>query len=76
MKVFVAGANGAIGRPLLRRLGEAGHEVVGMTRSNEHVVRAAGAEPVVADAYEKAKRELGWQPQYPSWRDGIKAELG
>jgi hypothetical protein len=20
---------------------------------------------------EKAKRELGWQPKYPSWRDGF-----
>jgi hypothetical protein len=20
---------------------------------------------------EKAKRELGWQPQYPSWRQGF-----
>jgi nucleoside-diphosphate-sugar epimerase len=25
---------------------------------------------------EKAKRELGWQPRYASWRDGFKAELG
>jgi nucleoside-diphosphate-sugar epimerase len=24
----------------------------------------------------KAKRELGWSPQYPSWRDGFVAELG
>jgi nucleoside-diphosphate-sugar epimerase len=24
----------------------------------------------------KAKRELGWEPRYPSWRDGFKAELG
>jgi len=23
----------------------------------------------------KAKRELGWQPRYPSWRQGFKAEL-
>ena len=23
----------------------------------------------------KAKRELGWQPQYPSWREGFKKEL-
>ena len=25
---------------------------------------------------EKAKRELGWQPQYPSWRDGFRDALG
>jgi len=23
----------------------------------------------------KAKRELGWQPIYPSWRDGFRHEL-
>ncbi|HEY7048483.1 MAG TPA: NAD(P)-dependent oxidoreductase [Jatrophihabitantaceae bacterium] len=24
----------------------------------------------------KAKRELGWQPRYPSWRQGFKEEIG
>jgi nucleoside-diphosphate-sugar epimerase len=24
----------------------------------------------------KAKHELGWQPRYPSWREGFRAELG
>jgi nucleoside-diphosphate-sugar epimerase len=24
----------------------------------------------------KARRELGWEPQYPSWREGFKKELG
>lgn len=23
----------------------------------------------------KAKRELGWQPAYPSWRDGFRSGL-
>ena len=52
MKVFVAGATGAIGQQLLPRLVEAGHAVVGMTRSpsKEDLVRSLGAEPVVADA--------------------------
>jgi nucleoside-diphosphate-sugar epimerase len=52
MKIFVAGATGAIGRPLVAQLREAGHEVVGMTRSEERAeaLRAAGAEAVVADA--------------------------
>ena len=46
MKVFVAGASGAIGRPLVRRLVAAGHEVTGMTRSEERAVeiRAGGGE--------------------------------
>ena len=52
MRVFVAGASGAVGRPLLRQLTAAGHAVVGMTRSNPDAVRAAGAEPVIADAYD------------------------
>ena len=56
MKVFVAGATGAIGRPLVRRLLDAGHEVTGMTRSPERAeqLRAGGAEPVVVDCYESA----------------------
>lgn len=52
MKVFVAGATGAIGRELLPRLVAAGHEVHGMTRSAEKrgLLEALGATPVVADA--------------------------
>ena len=52
MKVFVAGATGAIGRQLVPRLVEAGHEVHGMTRSasKQQLLRAMGAEPAVADA--------------------------
>jgi nucleoside-diphosphate-sugar epimerase len=52
MKVLVAGAAGAIGRQLLPRLAENGHEVVGLTRSAEKadLVRALGAEPAIADA--------------------------
>ena len=45
MRVFVAGASGAIGRPLVPKLIAAGHEVTGMTRSEARAedVRAAGA---------------------------------
>jgi nucleoside-diphosphate-sugar epimerase len=52
MKVFVAGATGAMGKQLVPRLVAAGHEVVGMTRkeSNQGVLCALGATPVVADA--------------------------
>ncbi|MFL5895755.1 MAG: NAD-dependent epimerase/dehydratase family protein [Thermoleophilaceae bacterium] len=52
MRIFIAGATGAIGRPLTRRLLEAGHEVVGMTRTERRAarLREAGAEAVVADA--------------------------
>ena len=51
LKIFVAGATGAIGRPLLPLLVDAGHEVVGTTRSEAKAeqIRAAGGEPVVLD---------------------------
>ena len=56
MRVFVAGATGAIGRALVPRLRAAGHEVTGMTRSRERAdaLRAAGADAVVADAFDAA----------------------
>jgi 2-alkyl-3-oxoalkanoate reductase len=52
MKVFVAGATGALGRALVPQLVARGHEVVGMTRSasKQDLVRSLGARPVVADA--------------------------
>jgi 2-alkyl-3-oxoalkanoate reductase len=52
VKVFVAGATGALGRQLVPQLVARGHEVVGMTRtaSKQDGLRALGARPVVADA--------------------------
>jgi len=52
MRVFVAGATGALGRQLVPQLVEAGHKVTGMTRSESKVARLRdlGAEAVVADA--------------------------
>jgi nucleoside-diphosphate-sugar epimerase len=52
MRVFVAGATGAIGRQLVPRLVAAGHEVHGMTRteSKRGLLSELGAVPVVADA--------------------------
>jgi nucleoside-diphosphate-sugar epimerase len=54
MRVFVAGATGAIGRPLVAQLLAAGHEVTGMTRSPERAeaLRRAGAEAAVCDAFD------------------------
>jgi 2-alkyl-3-oxoalkanoate reductase len=52
MRIFVAGASGALGTQLLPQLVADGHEVVAMTRTpaNEDRLRSAGARPVVADA--------------------------
>jgi nucleoside-diphosphate-sugar epimerase len=54
MKVFVAGATGVIGRRLVPMLVEAGHGVVGMTRSQEKAgeLREAGADSVVCDVFD------------------------
>jgi nucleoside-diphosphate-sugar epimerase len=52
MRVFVAGATGAIGRQLVPRLVAAGHEVHGTTRSEskQAMLHELGAVPVVVDA--------------------------
>lgn len=52
MKVFLAGAGGAMGRQLIPRLVADGHEVVGVTRSESKrdLVASLGARPVIADA--------------------------
>jgi nucleoside-diphosphate-sugar epimerase len=57
MKVFVAGATGAIGKQLVPRLVTAGHEVHGMTRSEskQAMLYELGAVPVVADALDPAQ---------------------
>jgi 2-alkyl-3-oxoalkanoate reductase len=51
MKVFVAGATGALGTHLVPQLVADGHEVVGMTRSasKADAMRRLGARPAVAD---------------------------
>jgi nucleoside-diphosphate-sugar epimerase len=55
MRVLLAGASGAVGTPLTRQLIAAGHEVVGITRSqvNAERLRTAGAEAVVADVMDR-----------------------
>ena len=55
MKVLVIGATGAIGPPLVRQLVEAGHEVVGTSRTRERAekLRQIGAEPAVLDVLDR-----------------------
>jgi 2-alkyl-3-oxoalkanoate reductase len=55
MRVFVAGATGALGRHLVPELVAAGHEVTATTRTPGKVaqLREAGAEPVVVDGLDR-----------------------
>ena len=54
MRIFFAGASGAIGRRLTPLLREAGHEVTGMTRSVENAegLKAQGVAAVVVDVFD------------------------
>lgn len=54
MRIFLAGAGGAIGRQLTPLLVKAGHRVAGTTRSADKAdaIRALGAEPVVVDVFD------------------------
>jgi len=54
MRVFVAGASGAIGQPLIAALVREGHTVTGMTRSEAGVrsLTNLGASPVLASAFD------------------------
>jgi len=67
MRVFVAGASGAIGRPLVRQLVAAGHSVTGTTRREERAeeIRAAGATAVVCDVLDAPALEASVREAVP-----------
>jgi ketopantoate reductase len=79
MRVFVAGATGAIGQYLVPALVAAGQEVTGTTRSPSKASQLKNAGELVVSlmteargsSNAKAKAEFGWSPRYPSWRDGF-----
>jgi nucleoside-diphosphate-sugar epimerase len=56
MRVLIAGATGAIGRPLIRCLKQDRHTVFALVRSpdSSHVVTQLGAEPITADVLDAA----------------------
>jgi nucleoside-diphosphate-sugar epimerase len=60
MRIFLAGATGAIGRRLTVLLRRAGHDVVGTTRSQTKAaaLQALGAVPAVVDVYDATKLKL------------------
>jgi nucleoside-diphosphate-sugar epimerase len=59
MRIFLAGATGAIGRRLVPLLVAAGHTVTGTTRSSQRagLIAALGATPAVVDALEPGPLE-------------------
>jgi nucleoside-diphosphate-sugar epimerase len=54
MKIFLAGATGAVGKRLAPLLIKAGHRVTGTTRSaaKGETLSAAGVEPVIVDVFD------------------------
>src|SRR4051794_32839450 len=56
MRIFVAGATGAVGRPLVPALIAAGHSVVGLTHTpaKTETIKQTGAEPIVVDGLDAA----------------------
>ena len=56
MRILIAGASGAIGRPLVRRLRANQHEVFALTRSPDSApaLKEIGVEAVIADALDAA----------------------
>ena len=59
MRVFVAGATGAIGQPLIAELIRTGHAVTGMTHSEAGAkrLREYGVEVAIANAFDKGAVE-------------------
>jgi nucleoside-diphosphate-sugar epimerase len=67
VRVFLAGATGVIGRRLLPRLLEAGHDVTAMTRREDRatVLREAGAVPAVCDVFDAERLREAVQRAQP-----------
>jgi 2-alkyl-3-oxoalkanoate reductase len=57
VRVFVAGATGAIGRSLVAQLVEAGHQATAITRSKEKLgtLYERGAEPILCDVFDAGR---------------------
>lgn len=55
MRIFVAGATGAVGRFLLPKLIRAGHEVIGITQSEskKSIIEKTGAKALVTDVFDR-----------------------
>jgi 2-alkyl-3-oxoalkanoate reductase len=67
MRVFVTGASGAIGRPLVTQLIDAGHEVVGTHHSpaSAELLQTLGAKPVLLDLFDERAVEQAVREHEP-----------
>jgi nucleoside-diphosphate-sugar epimerase len=67
MRVFVAGASGAIGQPLIAELIRLGHSVTGMTQSDAGAKKliALGASAAITDAFDPASIEKALKQSQP-----------
>lgn len=68
MRVLLAGATGAIGRPLIRCLIQHGHSVFGLVRSAEstRMLTEMGAESVIGDALQAFARACEARSRFKS----------
>jgi nucleoside-diphosphate-sugar epimerase len=59
MRIFIAGATGTLGRPVVRALVSRGHQVVGLTRSEDGArrIQAMGANAVIGNALDAERME-------------------
>ena len=69
MRVFVSGASGAIGEPLIAELLERGHSVVGMTTSKARAknLEGQGAEAMMVDAFDAPAVEAALRRSKAEW---------
>jgi nucleoside-diphosphate-sugar epimerase len=66
MRVLIAGATGAMGKQLVPRLADAGHEVFAMSRrGSDKAASQLGAVPVIADALDRAEVEAAVRQAAP-----------
>lgn len=67
MRIFVAGATGAVGCFLLPKLVRAGHEVIGITQSESKrsIIENTGAKALIADVFDREAIRLALDESQP-----------